>query len=346
VQYWQIASGSFGRDYTEDFLKFGMAFVGGEDQRRMMKEVQCGDRVILKKGKYVMAVGVVEARDGKCQGDKGDGEKQWLSEEFDGWDLSAYCFIAWREIKPRYHAPELTIATIQRVRQPHLIEWAKGCLASLPVRERADEPPQPDQVDDDDILKHLIKQGLRVGAAEELTIAFKRIRLLAQYYYDKGDEWVDVREHETRTFLIIPLLLALGWAEQQIKIELPVSKKRRVDIACFRAGPFTKKREDVVMLIETKGFSQGLDDAVKQAKLYAKHFRNCQLMVATNGYCYKTFERDTKGDYSRPSAYLNLLHPRNQYTRDPEVGGCLKALELLLPSSRMQNGRRQAPAQQ
>jgi hypothetical protein len=227
-------------------------------------------------------------------------------------------------------------------------------LASLPVRERENEPPETHTVADDQIVEHLIRQGLKVGAAEELTIAFKRIRRLAQYYYDKRDEWEDVREHETRTFLIIPLLLALGWAEQQIKIELPVSARQRVDIACF-AGPYTKKSEEVVMLIESKGFSQGLDYAYDEAKQYAEQFPNCRLVVVTNGYCYKTFERNAKGDYSqRPSAYLNLLHPRDRYPLDPiRVNGCLEALELLLPSSRMQNGgktpadgRRQAPAQQ
>jgi hypothetical protein len=30
--YWQIAAGSAGRDYSDIFLKFGMAFVGGETQ--------------------------------------------------------------------------------------------------------------------------------------------------------------------------------------------------------------------------------------------------------------------------------------------------------------------------
>ncbi len=36
-------------------------------------------------------------------------------------------------------------------------------------------------------------------------------------------------EHETRTFLITPLLVALGWSEQRIKIEWD-----KLDVALFR----------------------------------------------------------------------------------------------------------------
>ncbi len=32
MNYWQIAAGSQGRDYASEFLRFGMAFVGGDVQ--------------------------------------------------------------------------------------------------------------------------------------------------------------------------------------------------------------------------------------------------------------------------------------------------------------------------
>ena len=67
--YWQIAAGSVGRDYAELFLKFGMAFVGGEWQIATMNEIQKGDIVLLKRGLYqVVAVGEVVERDGKYKG--------------------------------------------------------------------------------------------------------------------------------------------------------------------------------------------------------------------------------------------------------------------------------------
>ncbi len=33
-KYWQVAAGSSGRDYSREFLKFGIAFVGGERHGR------------------------------------------------------------------------------------------------------------------------------------------------------------------------------------------------------------------------------------------------------------------------------------------------------------------------
>jgi hypothetical protein len=147
--------------------------------------------------------------------------------------------------------------------------------------------------------------------------------------------WEDVREHETRTFLVIPLLLALGWSEQQIKIELSCSGGR-IDIACF-ASSYKRDNNECVAIIETKGFSSGLDYAAKQAKSYSKDFPNCKIIIVTNGYCYKVYRRD-KANQSRfsplPLAYLNLLKPKDSYPLDPKnVGGALEAIKCLLPSN-------------
>jgi len=50
LSYWLVAAGSLGRDYTEDFLKYGMAFVGGNSQIAKMSRVNIGDVVVLKRG--------------------------------------------------------------------------------------------------------------------------------------------------------------------------------------------------------------------------------------------------------------------------------------------------------
>lgn len=205
-------------------------------------------------------------------------------------------------------------------------------LLSAPPKPFLKEPPATGPVNDDTILGFLIEQGLRVSAADELTEALRRIRLLAKYYYNNG-RWQDIREHETRTFLVVPLLLALGWAEQQLKIELPVPGGR-VDIACF-GGPFDGDKASVVALIETKDFASGLDYAPEQAQGYAKHFKNCQVVLVTNGYCYKTYLRNSGGVFSTsPSAYLNIVKPRDRYPLDPEhVAGALGVLRWLLPQT-------------
>src|SRR6266568_184921 len=99
MNYWQIAAGSEGRDYSKDFLRFGMAFVGGDMQRATMKDVGEGDCILLKRGKtQLIAAGRVVRRNGAYSG---DGDKQWLA-DFDGWGLHGYCYVDWHApTKPR-----------------------------------------------------------------------------------------------------------------------------------------------------------------------------------------------------------------------------------------------------
>jgi len=334
--YWQIAAGSLGRDYADSFVRYGMAFVGGKRKIATMAKVKAGDRMLLKRGlSEVIAVGRVVARDGKATGDL---DKPWLR-DFDGWDLSAYCYVEWHCPDKPYRTRGLTRATIRRANQGHLLELAEQVLRDVSARAGVSPEPAPTQgVDDAEILEFLIREGLRPSAAEDLTTAFRRIRLLARYYY-RECKWEDIREHETRTFLILPLLLALGWPEQHLKIELAAGGKR-VDVACF-SRPYRRDAnghandDDCALILESKGFSQGLDYAPKQAKGHAEHFQKCRAVVVSNGYCYKAYRREGDHTFSQtPSAYLNLLNPQDRYPLDPQnVMGCLKLLQLLLPSS-------------
>ncbi len=66
MTYWQIAAGSGGRDYYRDFLRYGLAFVGGKPQMDTLRQVALGDRLLLKRGLgQVLAAGVVVERNGK-----------------------------------------------------------------------------------------------------------------------------------------------------------------------------------------------------------------------------------------------------------------------------------------
>ena len=326
--YWQIAAGSLGRNYAGLFLKFGMAFVGGAKEVSTMAEVSVGDVVLLKIGRSkVFAVGEVVTRNGKHQG---NGDKPWLK-DFDGWDLSAYCYVDWRVPDCPVLTSALTRATIQRVHKAEHKQIADSLL-KLTVQPYEPEPPPTELIDDTIILEFLIGEGLRPSAADELTNTFRRIRLLADYYYRRGC-WEDIREHETRSFLVVPLLLALGWAEQQIKIELPI-QNGRVDIACF-SRTYQRNNNECVLILETKDFSSGLDYAPEQAHRYAEAFPSCQVVVVTNGYCYKTYIRSNEGKFDlKPSAYFNLLRPKDKYPLDPlNVNGALGVLKWLLPNN-------------
>jgi hypothetical protein len=316
------------RCYSDSFIKYGLAFVGGEDKIRTMKEVKVGDIVAIKSGlSQIMAAGEVVERDGKATGFQ---DKSWLR-DFDGWDLSAYCNVNWHVPEKPINTEGLTRATIQKIQQPKHREIVDEIL-KLPIRPFSPEPRETAIIKDDDLLDHLISKGLRPSSADDLTNTIRKIRLLAKFYYNNEWGWEHIREHETRAFLVVPLLLALGWSEQQLKIELPCSKGK-VDIACF-SGVFKGNHKECILLVETKDFSSGLDYAPSQARSYSEVFPSCKALLVTNGYCYKLFLRSNEGLFDiKPSAYLNLLQPRDRYPLDPDnVDGALGVLSSLMPN--------------
>lgn len=329
AKYWQIAAGDQGRSYGELFLKYGMAFIG--DKTRMDK-VSVGDMLVLKDGKTaIRAVGEVQRN--------ADGDKDWLK-DFDGWDLPHYKYVKWKvplNGKKNVKDKGLVTGMLKGLYKPDLRRCADTIWEKGKECEPCEEPKPTNQVTDRELLGFLLQQGFGPGSADELTRTISKTRLLADYYH-KCSRWKDVREHETRTFLVVPLLLALGWSEQQLKIELPCGKGP-VDIACFRPI-YDGGREDCVSVIETKGFSIGLDYAYDQLIKYAMQFPNCMTAVLTNGYCYKVFVKgndgftpSNDGFTPNPTAYLNLRDPRQRYPLDPEnVDGACGAIKCLLPN--------------
>lgn len=336
MTYWQIASGEGARDYADRFLNHGIAFIG-ERYEGTLRRVQLDDVVILKRGiTEIVAAGKVVERDGEHIG---VGDKEWLK-DFDGWDLPAYCHVQWHRPPEPLKVEGLARGAILQVHQPEPKSVADDILQMPPYDASYSDPPPTQEVSDESILDFLISEGLSPATAEELAEAFRRVRLLATYYYRQWPHWNDIREHEARTFLIVPVLLALGWSEQQIKIELGTEGAKRIDIACFRrayqrndAGQ--PNNEDCALIIESKDFSSGLDYARDQAIAYAHNFPSCRSVLVSNGYCYKAYERDDTGAFSQePSAYLNLLRPRDRYPLDPDnVDGALEVLRLMLPQS-------------
>ncbi len=333
-RYWQVAAGSSSRDYSDAFLRHGLAFVGDDKYIATIQSVRPGDVIVLRSGlSKVAAVGRVVERDGRCSG---TGDKQWLT-DFDGWNLPGYCFVEWHALPAPVAVQGLTRGTLRRLRDREACEKVRKLLSrTSPMRSVAPEPAPTKRVSDDDILEFLVRHGLRPAAADELTTTLRRIRLLAKYYYTEC-EWEDVREHETRSFLILPFLLALGWPEQRLKIELGTGSGGRIDVAGFRR-PYCRNKEgvpndeDCVLILEGKGFQYGLVHAPDQARKYAKRFPNCHTLIVSNGYCYKTYQRQKGSFPDVPTAYLNLLDPRDAYPLDPvRVRGCMDVLRALIP---------------
>ena len=334
-QYWHIAAGSNGRDYSQYFLKYGIAFVGGESKfSQRMAEVKEGDVIVLKVEETIIA-GTVVQRSGKH---RGCCDKEWLK-DFDGWELPAYCYVDWilptkelEESLKTYRTGTINkmktyrTGTINKIWVEDIRRLAVKILNSGNKAGVSEEPPEPEPVKIDEILECLKKAGLEVS---EKNVC--RIRSLAKYYYEAKFGWDWVLEHETRTFLVIPLLLALGWTEKQMKIELSTSGRKRIDIACFK-NKFAGENNDCVVIIETKAFHIGLDYADKQAEIYSEKFPSCEVLITTNGYCYKIYKKND-GKFEA-HAYMNLLKLTKKYPIDPDnVDGALEAIKYLLPNT-------------
>ena len=322
--YWQIAGGSYGRNYEDIFLRYGMAFVGEGDYGNTIKEINEGDIILLKRGlTKIIAAGEVVKRNGKSH--NGVGDKSWLN--FDGWGLNAYCYVDWHMPEKPKEISGLVRRAIARIKKEHIKESVDEVIEKEDLVKIEEEPNIEDIsiVEDNDIIKMLIKEGVKPSEAFNIINNIKEIKVLASYYYE--NDW-NVLEFETRTFLIIPLLITLGWSQLQIKIE-----KDKNDIMLY-SKPYKADENEVKCIIETKKLSEGLDDAANQVIKYAKDYPSCQVLAVSNGHCYKIYIRSKSGDFNheRPSASLNLFNMLDKDIHLPEyIGGALEVLKYLMP---------------
>jgi hypothetical protein len=269
--------------------------------------------------------------------------KRWLR-DFDGWDLPAYCYVEWRKpTRPEEARAQLSQRAISRINKSELREQADDVFEKSPLCEsNRDGPPITQRVTDEEI-ENFFEDRLSTQSVRGAIRTIHSVRRLADKYYGFGSRhWDEVKEHEIRTFLITPLLLALGWREEQIKIELNPGRlgtpsRASIDAACFsedyRPGKKAMRtnRDNCRIVIESKRFSSGVANvALEQAGRYARPLPNCNLILVTNGYCYKAFERSysTNAYSKRPSAYLNIREPRDRYPLDPDhVNGALEVFQ-------------------
>lgn len=184
-------------------------------------------------------------------------------------------------------------------------------------------------------MESLVNSGFRTDMAVRMTDTITKLRLLCKYYYSAGDEY-DVREHEARSFLVLPLLYALGWTEQQLKIEykLPAANGEVADIAGFsdpyRSSQHKGHHVDPRLIVETKALALGPMEAIPQVERYAVNVMGDKIVAATNGLWWLVGEMRNGDTHMRNKAYLNIIDPRTRYPLDPSnIEGCIEALELL-----------------
>jgi len=337
MNVWQVAAGDGDRDYSEIFLRFGVVLVGpgdpgpyfgnqavyatkgGGNYRDFMpwfcESMSDGDLVVLKRpsGRRWDMVAVGRVKSGY--------DHLEVFGDVDGWDLQHCRQVAWREPREQTIVDGLRRGTFcavsaanVEVRKKALALWESGA-------ERSPEPiPKPPRIlEVDELVDRLVEHGLSVNDAETVSSTIWRLRRLAGWYSSRG---AGVGEFEIRSFLIIPLLLAVGWPEQSLRIEW-----NRLDIAAFD-GPYSSEKEPI-MIIESKRLGSGLRYASRQAQSNAAAYPSCSRLVVSDGIRYKLFRK--KNDGWAPCAYVNLLSPKRTYPYDEGVAGAQELFRQLVP---------------
>lgn len=170
----------------------------------------------------------------------------------------------------------------------------------------------------------LIRQGLRIEKAENMKRIIHQVEKLSKWYLHEGKDVSS--EHEIRTFLVIPFLLALGWSEQRIGIEVPITDKKKVDVVIYD----NPQRKSAFALVETKKIWTGFYWAHHQLKEYAHSFPSVKYLIATDGLRYSLHEKkDGSWHYT---AYMNFRKMLDRHTCYKHIKGSTYLISKLIPN--------------
>lgn len=168
-------------------------------------------------------------------------------------------------------------------------------------------------------------RGIRASKVPINTViqTIWRARRLARWYARYGH---DLSEHEIRTFLIVPILLALGWSEQKIKIEW-----KNTDMSFF--NEVYKRGAKPSMIVESKRAWEGLHYAERQLMKYTAVLPECRQLVASDGIRYQSYMKhgnqwNLKDDFE---AYANLLNLKDRHPYFEHIGGAPDLFMKLMP---------------
>ena len=328
MRVWQVAAGDPGRDYSKLFLDHDVMLLGpgapGDIRdaastydgwsaakvgaiRDFCHKVEPGDYVIMRVGRRVVGLGVVPEAD-YCWDDRFD--------DIHGWDLQHMRRVCWAEgVADRLEGLQRQAgffsgrrSMFSRFRQPKMIEKLRPLLEQCQVRPLK---PLPDAIgpalEDDEAGQLLFSHGLPQGSVDALLTSIGRQRRLLRWYKQHGQEAGRPTEHEVVAYMVLPMLLALGWSEQLLAVEW-----KSIDLAAFDRTPTTASA--CAMVCEAKGMQAGLQGrAYAQARQYVKtrKLTGCRHILLTQGERFYLYERDDEGVWQpEPRGYLNLTKLR------------------------------------
>jgi hypothetical protein len=172
--------------------------------------------------------------------------------------------------------------------------------------------------------RRLFIEGLPSEHVDNLTKTLESLQRVASWYWNKTKRPEGrPSEQETICYLVIPLLLSLGWSQQTAAVQW-----RYVDVALFRGMPPTD--ETLACVLEAKLLGRSVFSRAGQAREYALRTgrKSCDRLIVTDGIRYALHRRS--GDTFNLVAYLNILNMRDDYP----VLGCGGAVEAILGMAR------------
>ena len=334
-EVWQIAGGDPGRDYTKLFLEHDVMFMGPGDYghyredtysrlvrdgqesssrinmvRRFVSAPKPGDIVLLRRGKRVVAIGMVQE------------DYDWRPEFDDvyGWDLQHTRRVAWQDnlagalekiqSRKKLFWKRKQIPTFTAVRDTPVLKPVESLFsqcASRPLRPMP-QVKLPEPLDMENLGQELFSKGMPNESVDKVLVAIRRQRRLVKWYQVHGTKSDRPAEHEVVAHMILPLFLALGWSEQLIAIEW-----KRIDLACFWQTPTTKER--CVLVCEAKWLGHGLQNTFEQAKAYVEQLSlgNCRKLLVTDGARLYLYESTGRGWADAPVGYVNVNRIRTDH---------------------------------
>jgi hypothetical protein len=297
---WQLPGGPASWSYAEEFLRYGVGFIGPGDPgawgperkdeefeghfvRHFAEEMLEGDVVVLRKGlQTITAIGVVSS------------SYLYLDQfsDVNGCDLQHTRRIRWCRLHQEHKFDTPVFGAIpsrlSRTSNKEVIDFAERFLNSPPTLWQ--EAPLPDLPEtESDLDLDSVPPRLRdmVALAQDLS----------KLYWNR-DEFGDLpREDELVSHFVIPLLRTLGWSPEMIAV-----KWQDVDIAVFRCLP--RAPENCQFIVEAKRIGEGVESALDQAKRYLKQLGVLRDIIVTDGVRYRMYSAEN--DF-KPIAYANLV---------------------------------------
>ena len=330
-QIWQVAAGDKDRNYVDlclqrDVIIWGPGSYGPwpncetdmrEERRgqvpigrRFCEEIKENDIIVLRMGTSQI-FGVGEAI----------GPVLWLDDfgDIDGWDLQMVRRVRWlwKYSNDPQTFPPYTLKfgdTVLRMDAPDVISWLSGLevtdqsyardLVSLP--ESCVDGKLIESIDSNEISDFLFDQGISADSIDSLLNQMGELVRIANWY-NRTEQ--DTSEHETVSYLVVPLLRALGWTPQKMAVEW-----KGLDIALFDRMP--RKDDHIVVVVEAKKRGNSCLTAKSQAETYAEQAgrEHCKRLIVTDGLRYGLYVREMGEKFSdKPQAYLNLTRMVRSY---------------------------------